>query len=166
MSWARQMMLVAVGLGTLMVPGCSARTDEKQAYEPGFGELMTLIQTRHAKLWFAGEAENWPLTEYELDELREGFDDLAHYHPTFKEVPQPVGHLIATMLDPPLTELADAVKSQDAEKFGKAYDRLTAGCNGCHNEAHFGFNVVIRPTVNPFSNQAFEVSKREPVLKR
>ncbi|MGE5413642.1 MAG: hypothetical protein ACM3NW_05660, partial [Syntrophomonadaceae bacterium] len=39
---------------------------------PGLGELMTFNQMRHAKLWFAGEAGNWKLARYELDELGEG----------------------------------------------------------------------------------------------
>jgi hypothetical protein len=38
---------------------------------------MTLTQMRHAKLWFAGQAANWPLAAYELDELHEGMQDAA-----------------------------------------------------------------------------------------
>jgi hypothetical protein len=159
MTRTNRSMMVSVVFCGCTVLGCSSGTGVKKGYEPGFGELMTLIQTRHAKLWFAGEAENWPLASYELDELKEGFDDVAHFHPMFKEVRQPVGHLIATMVDPPLTEAADAIKAQDLEQFTKAYDRLTAGCNGCHTETKFGFNVVIRPTTNPFSNQSFAPPK-------
>ena len=38
---------------------------------PGLGEYMTTIQLHAGKLWFAAKAGNWPLAEYELDELEE-----------------------------------------------------------------------------------------------
>src|ERR1700692_621005 len=47
----------------------------KEPYAPGLGEIMTLTQMRHLKLWLAGAAKNWELADYELDELKEGFDD-------------------------------------------------------------------------------------------
>jgi hypothetical protein len=159
MKRTKHTVLVSFVLGACAVAGCSQSTGGRPAYEPGFGELMTLTQTRHAKLWFAGEAQNWPLASYELDELKEGFDDLVRFHPMFKDLRQPVGHLVATMVDPSLTEVAEAIKAEDAEHFTKAYDRLTAGCNACHTEAKFGFNVVVRPTTNPFSNQSFAPPK-------
>ena len=37
---------------------------------------MALQQMRHIKLWFAGRAGNWPLADYEIGELNEGFDDV------------------------------------------------------------------------------------------
>ena len=40
---------------------------------------MTLTQMRHAKLWFAGQAANWSLAAYELDELNEGMQDAATF---------------------------------------------------------------------------------------
>ena len=62
------------------VPGCS----RNEPCAPGLGEIMTLTQMRHAKLWFAGEAGNWPLASYELHELKEGFADAVKHHPTHK----------------------------------------------------------------------------------
>ena len=32
------------------------------------------IQTHHAKLWFAGLNNNWKLAEYEIDEIKERFE--------------------------------------------------------------------------------------------
>src|SRR5215467_9530965 len=53
----------------------------KETYASGLGEIMSLQQMRHLKLWFAGAAKNWPLADYELDELKEGFDDLIKFFP-------------------------------------------------------------------------------------
>ena len=61
--------------------GCNRRPAQP-SFTPGLGEIMTLTQMRHAKLWFAGQGANWPLARYELDELNEGLEDAATFHPT------------------------------------------------------------------------------------
>ena len=61
----------------------------KEPYEPGLGEIMTAIQLRHAKLWFAGKSNNWSLAAYEIDEIKEGLEDAARLHSTFDGFPSP-----------------------------------------------------------------------------
>jgi hypothetical protein len=133
------------------VPTPSAAT----AYAPDLGELMTLQQMRHAKLWWAGEVANWELASYELDELKEGFDDIVRYHPTHKDAPVPVKDAVPTIMDDPLRKTGEAIAKKDRRAFVAAYDMLTEGCNACHQATNFGFNVVKRPAVNTFSNQSF-----------
>ncbi len=125
-------------------------------YTPGLGEIMTLTQMRHAKLWLAGDAGNWPLASYELDELKEGFDDVVAFHPTHKDAPLPLSELIPKMMDAPLKDLGEAVAAKDRDRFAGAFDDLTKGCNGCHQATNFGFNVVTRPKNNPYANQSFQ----------
>jgi hypothetical protein len=125
------------------------------SYVPGLGEIMTFNQMRHTKLWFAGQAENWPLAAYELDELREGFDDAARFHPTQKGSPLPIKDLVPKMVTEPLHQLDLAIQAKDKARFDDAFDELTRACNSCHQAANFGFNVVRRPTANPFTNQVF-----------
>src|SRR5260221_12763199 len=120
---------------------------------------MTWPQRRHAKLWFAGQAGNWPLASYELDELREGMDDVATFHPTHKDAPLPIPDLIQKIITEPLRQLEEAIKAQDQTRFTQAFDGVTEGCNACHRAANFGFNVVTRPSANPYSNQTFEPAK-------
>lgn len=120
---------------------------------------MGLNQMRHAKLWFAGQAGNWPLAAYEIDELREGFGDVERYHPHHKDVPEPIGQLVQEYVGGPLADLDKAVADKDHGEFNAAFDALTNGCNGCHEAAHFGFNVIRRPTSPPYSNQSFEPAK-------
>jgi hypothetical protein len=126
---------------------------------PGLGELMTFNQMRHAKLWFAGEAGNWKLARYEVDELGEGFDDVVRYHPTHKDSPVPIDSSVEKIIREPLAEVGRAIAAQDRARFEKAFDAVTDGCNRCHQATNFGFNVVQRPTANPFSNQAFSPPK-------
>ena len=51
------------------------------AYIPGLGEIMTLNQMRHTKLWFAGQAGNWGLAAYGSKSCTR-LDDAATFHPT------------------------------------------------------------------------------------
>lgn len=123
-------------------------------YVPGLGEIMSSTQMRHLKLWYAGEARNWPLAAYEVDELEEGFADAVRLHPVHDGVP--VARLVPEFTAGPIEALRRAVSSQSPQDFASAYDALTAGCNGCHAAAHFSFNVITRPIANPYGDQRFE----------
>ena len=134
--------------------GCS-RGDTPPPYVPGLGEIMAATQMRHAKLWLAGEAGNWELVRYEIDEIEEGLDDAIAYHPTHRNTEMPLRELIPQMTREPIAALRRANDARDRGAFEKAFDALTDGCNGCRRATSFGFNVVTRPTGNPFVNQDF-----------
>lgn len=124
-------------------------------YVPGLGEIMTLQQMRHTKLWLAGDAGNWPLAAYELEELEEGFEDAATFHPTHKDAPVPIDQAITKIMTQPLADAKAAVKAKDRVRFAEAFDGVTDGCNDCHRATDFSFNVVRRPATNPYPNQVF-----------
>lgn len=128
-------------------------------YVPGLGEIMTAVQMRHAKLGIAGAAGNWPLANYELDELDEGLDDAVTFHPTHKDMKQSLMDLVPAYMKGPIVDMRAAVEAKDTGKFNAAFDALTVGCNGCHQAADFGFNVVIKPTAAPMPNQEFAPAK-------
>lgn len=131
-----------------------------QGYTPGLGELMTLQQIRHEKLWLAAQAQNWELAAYELDELQEGFDDVVHYHPTHKDSPLPLTDIVPKIMAQPLRSTRVAIDAHDVRAFLEAYDALTAGCNSCHQATNFGFNVVRRPPdATWFADQEFKQSR-------
>ena len=138
--------------------GCN-RGPATPAFTPGLGEIMTLTQMRHAKLWFAGQAANWSLASYELDELHEGLDDAATFHPTHKDAPLPIPGLIAKIMTDPLQQVEKAIAAHDGSAFNQAFDGLTEACNSCHRATNFGFNVVTRPSANPYSNQSFQLPR-------
>jgi hypothetical protein len=66
----RQRVLTCAVVLLLATSGCRRSTtaasipSPPDAYVPGLGEIMTLQQMRHVKLWFAGEAGNWDLATY------------------------------------------------------------------------------------------------------
>ena len=139
----------------LTTTGAESSAAAVQPYAPGLGEIMSLQQMRHAKLWFAGQAENWELAAYEIDELGEGFDDIVKFHPTHKDSPVAPKDAIPRMVTEPLEELRGAVNRKDARAFGPASEALTAACNNCHQATNFSFNTVQTPTTNPYPNQVF-----------
>lgn len=117
---------------------------------PGLGEIMTLQQLRHIKLWFAGRAANWALANYEIGELNEGFDDADKL----------VGSgTVEKMIGAPIDELQKAVDEKSSAAFTAAFDRLTAGCNNCHHALDHPFIAIQRPTSSPYSDQSFVPTK-------
>jgi hypothetical protein len=118
------------------------------------GDMMnTLIQPRHAKLGLAGKAENWPLANYALAELRQSFAGIAKAQPKFKGMP--VADLVDLALTVPFNAVDAAIKAQDAQKFAAAYAQVTQGCNACHIELDHPY-VVIKPAdASVFPNQDF-----------
>ena len=83
----------------------------KEPYSSGIAEIMTFTQIRHAKLWLAGNAGNWQLADYEIDELKEGLEDAAKYVPTYKDMP--VGQMIGSTIMAPIAEVEQAIKARD-----------------------------------------------------
>jgi hypothetical protein len=140
--------------------GFTAGCGKSEPYVPGLGEIMSLQQMRHAKLWLAGDARNWELAAYELDELREGFDDVVRFHPTHKDSPVAPKDAIPRMVTEPIASLRAVVDKKDAGAFTEAYDALTSACNNCHRATNFGFNIVQRPGANPYPNQVFVIAQK------
>jgi hypothetical protein len=142
-------------------PPPAAVSPAADAYTPGLGEIMTLQQMRHTKLWLAGEAANWDLADYEIKELGEGFDDVVKFHPTHEESPVDPKDAIPRMVTAPVNDLKAAIMKKDKKAFEDGYDALTKACNDCHQATNFGFNVVQRPATNPYPNQVFAPKRQE-----
>ena len=156
---AAALTLAGVACGQRSSAGSGAPSAASEVYAPGLGELMALQQMRHTKLWLAGQAGNWELAAYELDELSEGFDDVVKWHPTHKDSPVAPKDAIPHMITQPLADLRAAVNRKDTGAFARTYDALTAACNNCHQATNFGFNRVQRPETNPYPNQVFAPPK-------
>lgn len=125
-------------------------------YVPGLGEFMAAAQLRHAKLWFAGKKGNWPLAAYELDELKEAFDNATEFQPEFKG--KPIAKLLEPMTNGPIAALEMSIKNKNHREFIKAYDQLSAACSACHRANGFEFIVIQRPTTPPLTNQNFSLA--------
>ena len=119
-------------------------------YKPGFGEFMSIIQAHHAKLWYAGENQNWDLANFEMDEIKETFDNIKKYETDRNETQ------LISMINPPLDSVISAINMKNVAQFKNNYTQLTSTCNACHVAAKFGFNVVKVPEAVMFPNQDFK----------
>jgi hypothetical protein len=118
----------------------------KSAYHPELGEQMLGIQIRHARLWFAGQAQNWLLAAFELQEIKEAFDAVVEQNPDHAIFqPQRLADILPAMTKVPVTALRDAIDHASKAEFDKAYDGLSAACTGCHRVAGNDFLVIQRP---------------------
>jgi hypothetical protein len=128
----------------------SLKSETQNSYKPGLGEFMLTAQIHHAKLWFAGINENWPLASFEIGEIKETFNNAVKYLPErieTKDIP---------MIYPALDGLQASINKKDLKKFTDDFKALTETCNDCHKAVHFQFNVIKVPTSEPVSNQEFK----------
>ena len=119
-------------------------------YKPALGELMSGIQVHHAKLWFAGQNQNWKLADFELHEMIEALDDIKSFNTDRPEIKS------LQMIYAPLDSLNKCVQEKNLSTFKSNFSLLTTTCNNCHRDTDHGFNVIKIPDTPPFSNQEFK----------
>ena len=126
---------------------------KKSAYHPELGEQMLTLQIRHARLWFAGEAQNWTLAAFELQEIKEALDAVVEQNPEHAIFqPQRLADILPAMTKAPVAALRDAIDHGSMAEFEKAYDGLSTACTGCHRTAGNDFLVIQRPSAPILDN--------------
>lgn len=131
----------------------AARATSLAAVAPELGEQMLDLQIRHGRLWAAGEAQNWMLTQFQLAELRESLVGVIERNGDHAALqPRRLADVLPAMMDPALRQLQEAVDAQDKPKFEAAYDALSNACNECHSAAEHGFLVLQRPQTPVLDN--------------
>lgn len=121
-----------------------------QTYKPGLGEFMESIQIHHAKLWFAGENQNWQLANFEIGEIKEALEGIPVYCADRPEVQK------LSMINPAIDSINNAINTKNQRLFKSGFVLLTTTCNNCHHVTNHGFNVIKIPDNPPFSNQDFK----------
>ena len=123
-------------------------------YVPRLSDLMVVIQIRHAKLFYAVRRGNWPLADYELEQLISTLSEVGRYYP--KTTPP------MTVADSIRSSLGEAIKGKDEGKFDQAFDEMNAECNRCHEAADRPFIFIRRPSYpSAFSNQLYSPRSAE-----
>ncbi|MGH1572428.1 hypothetical protein ACRAWG_19250 [Methylobacterium sp. P31] len=114
---------------------------------------MLLIQARHAKIWYAGRAEDWALVDYELNHIS---DDLTAAAMLYRDIPIE----LVTGAGRDIGRMREAAKRKDAPGFQSAFSALTTACNACHAAGGVSFIRIQPPTNMPLTNQKFQSSAR------
>lgn len=140
---------LCIGAVTLPARGQPAQSPSSNArFVPSLASLMGALQLKHAKLWFAGRLQNWPLADYELDQIRLDIQDAAALYTGIPDTD-------VTTMAGPLRVLGEAIEAKEDARFAEGFRQLTAACNSCHESIGRGFIVIQVPTSAPVSNQAF-----------
>jgi hypothetical protein len=162
------MKILSLIVFALIITSCNQQNDQAQkmqatidslqkkvdeSYRPGFGEFMSGIQTHHAKLWFAGQNQNWPLADFEVHEIQEALEDVQKFCSDRPEV-KAIG-----MINPAIDSVTNAIQQKNPQLFNTSFVLLTHTCNNCHKATEHGFNVVTLPNNLPVSNQDFKPVK-------
>lgn len=114
--------------------------------QPELGQQMLLLELRHDRLWWAGEAGNWNLVYYMAGEIGEALDAIEQSNGDAPQLaPQKLSEIMPAMSNVPLKNLQDAIGTHDKAKFARAYDDLSAACTGCHTVAGNPMLVIGRP---------------------
>ena len=130
-----------------------AHASGAQAPKAELGQQMLLLQIRHARLWAAGEDQNWLLAHFQLAELNEALDDVVAENGDHAALqPQRLADVLPMMMKPAVAQLRDAIDHHDKRAFEQAYDNLSAACSGCHKIADHGFLVIQRPRTPTLDN--------------
>jgi hypothetical protein len=125
---------------------CTSLAASQDAYVPALGDVMTAVQWRHIKLWFAGKGENWDLASYELRQIKASLEEAVVF---YRGIPvESVGGTVD-----PIRAIDSAIKAEDGALFAKSYSALNDACNACHVEMGRGFIVIQTPASSPFSDQ-------------
>ena len=117
-------------------------------YVPRLSDLMVVIQIRHSKLFYAVKAKNWPLADFELEQLISSLKEAERYYPRTLPPMTRAGELTSS--------LSEAMKEKSEAKFDRAFDEMSAGCNRCHVVEDRAFITIRRPSYpSAFSNQQY-----------
>ena len=146
----RRAVVAALTLGlSFPVAADDQSAGKSQAtYTPRLAEIMISTQLRHFKLWYAGRVGNWDLAKYELAQIRASLADAPKYYPNV-----PAADM--GMLEQPEGEVSSAIDAKDSANFAKAFGRLTAACNSCHEATGFRFIEIREPRLSPIETSPF-----------
>jgi cytochrome c553 len=123
---------------------------DQPAFTLRLNDLMVATQIRHFKVWYAGLVENWPLANYELGQIRQAIADAKRVYANKGDSKSDMA-----AMSEPSDELDQAIKAKDIDKFHKAYAKLTAACNTCHEATGFGFIKIREPRLSPMETSPF-----------
>jgi hypothetical protein len=123
-------------------------------FKPAMDDLMTmLVQPRHVKLYYAGEARNWQLAAFQINELRSALARIGRTIPNYRNIN--VDTAVDTIFSERLKAVDAAVKAADPVQFDAAYKEMTSACNDCHKGMEHPFLVIKVPDSGNFPDQEF-----------
>jgi hypothetical protein len=106
---------------------------------PDQAHAMADVGYHFGQLWFAGQAENWPLAQFYSDETRSHLRWAVRIIPVRKDAEGreiDLAGILAGLETSTLKELAEAIKAKDKGRFSTAYTAQIAACMACHKASN------------------------------
>ena len=123
-------------------------------FKPAMDDLMTmLVQPRHIKLYYAGQAKNWTLAAFQVNELRGALARIGRTIPNYRNIN--VDTAVAAIFTDKLKAVDAAIKAADSAQFTAAYKEMTSACNDCHKGMEHPFLVIKVPDASNYPDQEF-----------
>ena len=124
-----------------------ADVERLKALVPSNSHIMMDVQWHWTNLWFAGQAKNWPLAQYQFNEGRGHILWLTKKSPIIKSSgPNKEDIDIAGIFDgvdtSSLADLKKAIEMKASAKFAATYKTMLESCYSCHK-------AVGRPYIRP-----------------
>ncbi len=115
---------------------------------PGQAFAMTQVAYNFSNLWFAAQAENWPLAQFYLSETRVRLRWAIRITPLRKVGEREVELTpIATALETnQLAAIEKSISARDRAGFVEGYTAMMHGCQGCHEAADKPYLQLQIPT--------------------
>jgi hypothetical protein len=126
-----------------------AEVEQLRSIMPGQAFAMTQVAYNFNNLWFAVQAENWPLAKFYTNETKVRLRWAMRITPVRKIS---TGNIeltpIATALETgPLATVEQSITAQDKSAFVTSYTNLMHACQGCHESAERPFLQLQIPTM-------------------
>jgi hypothetical protein len=152
---------VGAGLADRMAESAQPRSSADQAAEivrlrdeierlkglvPDQSHVMKDVAYHFSNLWFAGQAQNWPLARFYLDETRSHLKWAVRVRPVRRTAAGEVD--LRNVLDgidrSLLSSVQKTIDARDLAAFSKAYRDTLSGCYACHQASE---KPYLRPHV-------------------
>jgi cytochrome c553 len=130
------------------VESLKAEVDYLRSAMPGQAFAMTQVAYNFSNLWFAVQAENWPLAQFYLNETRVRLRWAMRITPVRKVAGADLELTpIATALEnTQLAALTEALTAKDQQAFRSGYEATLAACSSCHATVEKPFLKLQIPT--------------------
>ncbi|MGV3592496.1 MAG: hypothetical protein ACO1PZ_12475 [Gammaproteobacteria bacterium] len=125
-----------------------AEVERLRGIMPGQAFAMTQVAYNFNNLWFAVQAENWPLAQFYLNETRVRLRWAIRITPVRRLANGEIDLTpIATALETnQLAAVEESITAHDNAGFVASYSAMMHGCQGCHEAAEKPFLQLQIPT--------------------
>jgi hypothetical protein len=151
--------VVPASPGTNDLATLRAEIDTLKGKAADQAHVMTSVAYHYGNLWFAGQAQNWPLAEFYWGEARSHMRWAVRVIPVRKD-PQGKEIRLQEILEPieksVFEDLHKSISNKNREQFRESYQQMLESCYACHVASGKPFLKLQIPTRPPEALIRFE----------